>query len=41
MTLINPRTGTSEKIGRVYMMQGKKNIEAGEISCGDIGQLQS
>jgi elongation factor G len=39
MTLINPRTGTSEKIGRVYMMQGKKNTEAAEISCGDLGAV--
>lgn len=37
MTLINPRTGTSEKIGHIYVMQGKKNIEVNEVSCGDLG----
>jgi elongation factor G len=39
MTLINPRTGTSEKIGHIYVMQGKKNIEVNEISCGDLGAV--
>ena len=39
MTLINPRTGTSEKIGHIYTMQGKKNIEVNEISCGDLGAV--
>jgi len=39
MTLVNPRTGTSEKLGHIYMMQGKKNIEVGEISCGDLGAV--
>jgi elongation factor G len=39
MTLINPRTGTSEKIGHIYNMQGKKNIEVNEISCGDLGAV--
>ena len=39
MTLVNPRTGTSEKIGHIYTMQGKKNIEVNEISCGDMGAV--
>ena len=39
MTLVNPRTGTSEKIGHIYSMQGKKNIEVNEISCGDLGAV--
>lgn len=39
MTLINPRTGTSEKIGHIYIMQGKKNIEVNEIACGDLGAV--
>ena len=39
MTLINPRTGTSEKIGHIYTMQGKKNIEVNEIGCGDLGAV--
>jgi elongation factor G len=39
MTLVNPRTGTSEKLGHLYVMQGKKNIEVSEISCGDLGAV--
>jgi len=39
MTLINPRTGTSEKMGHIYVMQGKKSIEVKEITCGDIGAV--
>jgi len=39
MTLVNPRTGTSEKIGHIYTMQGKKNIEVNEIGCGDLGAV--
>lgn len=39
MTLVNPRTGTSEKIGHIYVMQGKKNIEVNEIGCGDLGAV--
>lgn len=39
MTLVNARTGTNEKIGHLYMMQGKKNVEVSEIGCGDIGAV--
>jgi len=39
MTLLNPRTGTTEKLGHIYKMQGKKNIEVDEIVCGDIGAV--
>ncbi len=39
MTLVNPRTGTSEKMGHIYVMQGKKSIEVKEIDCGDIGAV--
>ncbi len=39
MTLVNPRTGTSEKIGHIYVMQGKKSVEVKEIDCGDIGAV--
>ena len=39
MTLINPRTGTGEKMGHIYVMQGKKSIEVKEIGCGDIGAV--
>jgi elongation factor G len=39
MTLVNARTGSQEKLGHVYMMQGKKNSEVPEIGCGDIGAV--
>lgn len=39
MTLTNPRTGAHEKIGHLYMMQGKKTVEVKEIPCGDIGAV--
>ena len=39
MTLVNPHTGTSEKIGHIYIMQGKKNVEVNEVSCGDLGAV--
>ena len=35
--LTNTRTGTVEKMGHIFKMQGKKNIEVKEIICGDIG----
>ncbi|MBQ3952071.1 MAG: elongation factor G [Oscillospiraceae bacterium] len=37
MTLTNPRTGAQEKLGHIYQMQGKKNIEVKELGPGDIG----
>ncbi|MCL2125427.1 MAG: elongation factor G [Oscillospiraceae bacterium] len=37
--LVNTRTGTSEKMGHIYKMQGKKSIEVKEIICGDIGAV--
>ena len=37
--LVNARTGGNEKIGKVYNMQGKKNIEVSEICCGDLGAV--
>jgi len=37
MVLTNPRTGTTEKLGHIYTMMGKKSIEVKEIICGDIG----
>ncbi|MCL2080376.1 MAG: elongation factor G [Oscillospiraceae bacterium] len=37
--LINTRSGATEKIGHLFSMQGKKNIEAKEIVCGDIGAV--
>ena len=38
-TLINARTGDTEKLGRMYTMCGKKATEAKILSCGDIGAL--
>ena len=39
MILTNPRTGTTEKMGHIYSMQGKKSTEVKEIVCGDIGAV--
>ncbi|MBR5381545.1 MAG: elongation factor G [Oscillospiraceae bacterium] len=39
MTLTNARSGAQEKLGHIYMMQGKKNIEIQELACGDIGAV--
>ena len=39
MTLTNVRTGTAEKMSRIYAMQGKKSEEVPEIGCGDIGAV--
>ncbi|MCL2425597.1 MAG: elongation factor G [Oscillospiraceae bacterium] len=36
MQLVNTRTGTSEKMGNMFKMQGKKNIETKEVICGDL-----
>ena len=35
-TLVNSRTGETEKLGRLYTMCGKKNTEVKEACCGDI-----
>lgn len=37
--LYNPRSGSNEKIGHIFNMQGKKTIDAKEIVCGDIGAV--
>ena len=39
MQLVNTRTGTVEKMGHIYNMQGKKSIEVKEIVCGDLGAV--
>ena len=39
MTLVNARSGAQEKLGHIYYMQGKKNVEVQEIGCGDIGAV--
>ena len=38
-TLVNARTGETEKLGRLYTMCGKKATEAKVLSCGDIGAI--
>ena len=39
MSLVNSRTGATEKLGRLYTMCGKKTTETKELSCGDIGVI--
>ena len=39
MTLVNARSGANEKLGHIYVMQGKKNTEVQSIECGDIGAV--
>ncbi len=39
MTLKNLRTGKDEKIGKVFMLRGKKQLDIEEFSCGDIGVI--
>ena len=36
-TLVNARTGETEKLGRMYTMCGKKASEVKVLACGDIG----
>ncbi|MGI5971969.1 MAG: elongation factor G [Oscillospiraceae bacterium] len=36
MALTNARTGSGEKLGRLYSMKGKKSEEVREVICGDI-----
>ena len=36
-TLVNARTGETEKLGRLYAMCGKKSSEVKILACGDIG----
>ncbi len=38
-TLVNARTGETEKLGRLYTMCGKKATEVKSLSCGDIGAI--
>ncbi len=37
--VLNPNTGAQEKIGHVYTLRGKKQIETDKISAGDIGAV--
>ncbi len=39
MILTNAQTGAQEKMGHIYIVKGKKNIEVKEIVCGDIGAV--
>ena len=39
LAMVNARTGASEKLGRLYVMRGKKATEVKELSCGDIGAI--
>ena len=39
MTLVNATTGAHEKLGRLYVMRGKKSEEVKELLCGDIGAI--
>lgn len=38
-TLFNPNKNTSEKIGKLFILQGKKQIEQSVIKAGDIGAV--
>ena len=38
-TLVNARTGETEKLGRLYTMCGKKASEIKSLTCGDIGAI--
>ncbi len=39
LSLLDSRTGQNEKIGRLYIMRGKKTEEVKELVCGDIGAI--
>ncbi|MDY3985435.1 elongation factor G, partial [Dysosmobacter sp.] len=39
MSMVNARTGAAEKLGRLYVMRGKKATEVKELGCGDIGAI--
>ena len=39
MTLLNPRTGETEKIGHLYTVIGKKRVDVDEVTTGDIGAV--
>ena len=39
MTVANTVTGANEKLGRIYMVRGKKNSEVSEICAGDLGAV--
>ncbi|MBQ7896701.1 MAG: elongation factor G, partial [Oscillospiraceae bacterium] len=39
LSLVNSRTGETEKLGRLYVVRGKKTEEVKVLSCGDIGAI--
>ena len=39
LSMVNARTGAAEKLGRLYILRGKKATEVKELSCGDIGAI--
>ncbi len=38
-TLLNPRTGATEKIGKLFFVRGKKQIDTNCVPAGDIGAV--
>ena len=39
MILKNARSGADEKLARIYVMKGNKQLEVDELACGDIGMV--
>ncbi|MFI3255112.1 MAG: elongation factor G [Eubacteriales bacterium] len=39
LTLVNASSSASEKLGRLYLVRGKKMEEVKELGCGDIGAI--
>ena len=39
MVLKNATTGSEEKLSRIYIMKGNKQLEVDELACGDIGMV--
>ena len=39
LSLLDVTTGNTEKLGRLYVMRGKKATEVKELGCGDIGAI--
>ena len=37
MTVVNARTGDSEKLGNMFFPKGKDNVKTAKVCCGDIG----
>ena len=39
MVLKNATSGSEEKLSRIYIMKGNKQLEVDELACGDIGMV--